>query len=97
MIHQVFTIYDSKASAYLPPFIMHKNEMALRLFTDCCNDKEHQFGKNAQDYTLFNIGEFDDNRGDVTKGLPNPLANGLELIRNELDTDIKQPDLKEVQ
>lgn len=83
MIHQLFAIHDSKAQAYLPPFIIHKNDMALRVFADCINDRNHQFGKNPADYTLFNIGEFDDNKGAVTKGLNISLANGVELINPE--------------
>ena len=81
MKHEMFAIYDSKAHAYLPPFIMHQTEMALRVFGDCINDLEHQFGKNPGDYTLFHIGEYDDNKGKVTTQKLNiSLANGVELI-----------------
>ena len=82
---------------------MHQNEMAIRVFSDCVNDRGHQFGKNPADYTLFNIGAFDDNKATVKTQNPIfSLANGLELItpfdpdQQQLFTDPPIGDLKEV-
>lgn len=63
MIYLVYSIYDSKAEAYLPPFILPKKAMAVRAFTDCVNSPTHQFGQNPEDYTLFELGSFDDQHG----------------------------------
>lgn len=81
MKHIIFAIYDSKAQAYLPPFIMHRTEMATRVFADCVNDyPNHQFSKNPQDYTLFTIGQFDDNTAKIkTEKMILSLGNGLEF------------------
>lgn len=54
----VFTVYDSKAEAYLPPFFVNTKGEAIRAFSDCCNDKNHQFGQHAADYTLFELGSY---------------------------------------
>lgn len=80
MQHSIFTVYDDKAKAYLPPFFMHRAAMAIRTFTDACNDESHQFGKNPADYTLFEIGVYDDETATIKNhnSLKN-LANGLEL------------------
>ena len=63
MIHKTFSIFDSKASAYLPPFYMQTKAEAIRAIGDCVDDKEHRFAKHPEDYTLFYLGEFDDNKG----------------------------------
>ena len=104
MKHEIFAIFDSKAHAYLPPFIMHQKAMAIRVFSDCINDQGHQFGKNPGDYTLFHIGEFDDNKGTVKGHINISLANGVELIipnndqnQPSLFTDPPLGDLTEVQ
>lgn len=60
MILRVFTVYDSAAEAYLPPFYSKALGEALRSFIDTCADPEHSFYKHPNDYTLFHIGEFDD-------------------------------------
>ncbi|AXL14758.1 nonstructural protein [Microviridae sp.] len=83
MIHKIYTIYDSKAEAYLPPFFMHQQGMALRTFTDCVNDPNHAFGKHPEDYTLFNAGIFDDDLGTITQDKLESVANGLTLVQQE--------------
>lgn len=57
---QVFCVRDAKAEAYLPPFFLPKAAMALRTFTTCCNSDSHQFGEDPEDFTLWHLGEFDD-------------------------------------
>lgn len=60
MLLKVFTIYDSKAEAYLQPFFMQSTGQALRAFEDSVNDPNHQFNKHAADFTLFELGTYDD-------------------------------------
>ena len=91
MIYSVFSIYDSKAEAYLPPFILPKEGQAKRAFADCVNSETHQFGQNPADYTLFELGNFNDEDGQYLLHRANiSLGNGLEYlepdnIHGELD------------
>ena len=80
MIHIVFSIYDAKAQAYLPPFFMHSEAVAVRAFSDGINDKEHAFGRHPSDYTLFNIGNFDDATGKIEPATPIAVASGHTLV-----------------
>lgn len=66
MIHKIFTIHDSGAKAYLAPFFLHSEGIAIRTFTDCVNDPDHAFGRHPKDYTLMEIGTFDDNKGKIS-------------------------------
>jgi len=61
MILKMFTVYDSKAEAYLPPFFLRSTGEAVRSYEHVCNDPNHAFFKHPADYTLFCVGEFDDN------------------------------------
>jgi len=86
MIHNVFTIYDAKAEAYLPPFILPKISMAKRTFSDCVNSSDHQFGAHPEDYTLFTIGTFDDETAQYNLLLtPESLGLGNEYVIQEPD------------
>ena len=79
----MFTVYDSKAEAYLPPIFFKTAGEALRVFADTCNDKNHQFNKHPGDFTLFAIGDFDD--GNATLALlptPTPLAKAVEYVQS---------------
>ena len=80
MIHKMFTVYDSKAQTYTPPFFDHAEGRALRTFADCCNDYGHQFGKHPEDYTLFDCGIFDDDTGTITQDKITSIAVGHTLL-----------------
>jgi hypothetical protein len=63
MLQKVFTIYDAKAEAYLPPFYMKTTGEAERAVTMHVNEQDHNFNKFAEDFTLFELGEFDNENG----------------------------------
>ena len=80
MIHKLFTIYDEKAGAHLPIFSLPAEGMATRTFTDCINSADHQFGQHPADYTLFNIGNFDDITAEILLHDKRSLGNGVEFL-----------------
>lgn len=85
MIHRIFTIYDEKAKAYLPPFFLPESGMAIRTFADCINSDSHQFGKHPSDYTLFTLGGWDDTNAELNllnRSLS--LGNGVEFIERPI-------------
>ena len=63
--------------------------MAQRAFNDCVNDAEHNFGRHPEDYTLFKIGEFDDQTAEINWETPQSLGNGIEYVL----TPVAQKDL----
>lgn len=65
-ILKMFTIYDSKAEAYLRPFFCPTKGIALRSISDAVNTPGDNLQKHAADYTLFEIGEYDDSTGNIT-------------------------------
>jgi len=80
MIHKIYAVYDSKGEVYTPPFFDHAEGRALRTFADCCNDEGHQFGKHPEDYTLFNLGQYDDSTGTITQDKITSIATGITLL-----------------
>lgn len=57
---KIFTVFDSKVEAFLRPFFMQSKGEALRAFADTVNDKNTQLNRHPEDYTLFELGEYDD-------------------------------------
>lgn len=83
MLLKVFTVYDSKAEFYMQPFCMKSKGEAIRAFSESCNDDKTSLGKYPADFTLFEIGEFDDAKG--TYLLHNTLINcgiGNEFVKS---------------
>lgn len=60
MIKKVFAILDTKAEAFLPPFMMHTVGEAERALSDCCSDPQHNFCKFAEDFNLYELGTWND-------------------------------------
>lgn len=58
-----FTTYDSKVEMYLQPFVMRSRGEAIRSWTQICNDPKTQFNQHPSDFTLFEIGEYDEETG----------------------------------
>ena len=85
MKQQVFSIYDSKAQAYFPPFCLHNPQMAIRQFTDMVNDIESRISKHPEDYTLFQIAEWDDqdSKYKIPKNSPESLGNGVQFVNGQ--------------
>jgi len=80
---KIYTIYDSKAEAYLQPFFMQSNGAAIRAFTDLANDPQHVFGKHPEDYTLFDIGVYDESTAAiVSNATPISLGVAINYLKN---------------
>lgn len=89
MTHSCFTVYDSAAEAYLPPFFAQNHGVARRLFESACQDSEHQFAKFAADYTLFYVGEFDDASGELLpNAAPVRLVSAVEYTKSPLKLEV---------
>lgn len=91
MIQQMYSVYDEKAGAFLPPFFVPTHGIALRAFKDCVNSKDHQFGKHPADYTLFYFGDFEDADGEWINQCRKPLGTGVQFREIQLPTDITEP------
>ena len=81
MIFKIFSVYDYKAQTYTAPFFDHSEARAIRSFADCAQDPEHQFGKHPEDYTLFNLSEFDDTLASITQDKITSVATALSLVQ----------------
>lgn len=65
MVLRIFSVFDSKMNAFLPPFFTLTASMALRSFEDAVRSEGHDFGNHAEDYTLFELGSFNQHSGKV--------------------------------
>lgn len=58
---KMYSVYDCKVEAYLQPFFMRSKGEALRAWGQTVNDEQTQFCRHPADFTLFEIGEFEEN------------------------------------
>lgn len=76
----VYTIFDSASQAYMRPFFMQSDGQALRSFTDIAQDADHEIGKHPEDYSLYRIGTYDDQKGALHPEDKECLATAQEVV-----------------
>ncbi len=79
----VCSVFDSKADAYMQPFYSISRGSAIRSFMDAAQDEGHEFAKHAEDYTLFYLGEFDQQSGNFA------MLEAHESMGNALEYSTK--------
>lgn len=88
---KVYTVYDSKAEMYHPPFYQLTRGLAIRAFTDLANDPSTDVGRHPEDYYLYEIGEYDESTAFFTQDNP-PVSLGcaIEFVQPK---DVTTPDM----
>lgn len=80
-IVKVYSVRDAKLEAFMPPFYFPTNGMALRAFMDTVGDESSALAKHPSDFTLYELGSFDDSTGVFSMlSVPNPLGLASELL-----------------
>nr|UXQ88138.1 MAG: nonstructural protein [Microvirus sp.] len=79
MNFNIYSVYDSKAECYTLPFYMKHEGEALRTFKNWANNPDHPIGQHPSDYTLFQIGTFDDEIAMIISDHVNSITNALPL------------------
>lgn len=64
MIFWMYTVWDSKAKAYLLPVFAMNDEVAIRNFERDSKNPDHMFYSNGEDFSLWKRGSFDQANGD---------------------------------
>jgi len=92
----IYSIYDTAAALYLRPLFAQSDGEAIRAFSDAVLNKDTEYGKHPEDYSLFRGGIFDDNTFALTNEDKACLLTGLMAVANsrKINTNnVEQMDL----
>lgn len=93
---KIFTVYDSKAEAFLTPFFSQTTATAIRSFEQAANDPQHQFHLHPGDYTLFEIGEWHEIEGQLVMNQTHlNLGTAITYITHPLNLPVQPVQLDE--
>lgn len=91
----VYTIFDTASASYKRPFCAQADGEVIRLFKDLALNKDHEIGQHPEDYSLWRIGFFDDNKGELTPEAKECLGTALEMVASAQAVDpVKMKDLE---
>ena len=70
MKQPLIAVYDKKTSLYENPFVVRHNGEAIREWDHVRKDPNTKFGKNPEDFDLFQIGTYDSELGRIENNNP---------------------------
>lgn len=78
---ELFTIFDSKTESYREPALAYNQHDFIRQISNAFEEKREQNGlyANAEDYSVFKIGEYSKVTGKITAIEPTHVVNLHEL------------------
>lgn len=83
MTQKVFTIHDTKAETFNPPFFQPTHGEAERNFRSAMNDPKTTFNKYPEDFDLYYLGEYETNSGKFkTLDSPQHMLKGSLVLKS---------------
>lgn len=77
---QLFAIFDSKVEAYLPPWTAPNAAVAMRTFETAVMREGSDFNNHSEDYSLWHIGNYDPQSGEVKTQALVPICNAHQIV-----------------
>jgi len=93
---QLYAIFDTCSGIYEKPFFHNADDAVKREFQDVVNEKDHAINKHPEHYSLWRLGNFDNNTGKVIDEKNECLWTALEAISQsqniELPDNFNEPE-----
>lgn len=87
MILKAYAIRDSKAEMYNVPFFNKTHGEAERNFKQLVNDEKSMVHKYPDDYDLYHIGQYDDDKGVlIALSTPEHILKASNCVANKQQT-----------
>lgn len=77
---KAFSVFDEKAGAFMPPFFSTAVGQAVRSFGDGVRREDSPLSRHPEDYRLYLVGEFDDEKGQLVA-----LDGPCQLVSSGVD------------
>lgn len=77
----IVAVHDSKAELFSQPVFVQSRGQAIRSFADAVNDGKSDYARHPGDYSLFELGVYEDHSGMLMPlAVPVLLASGITLV-----------------
>lgn len=78
----IYAVKDSATDTYGLPFFLNSRGEAMRHFTDAAraNPEQSQIAKHPEDYTLYEIGMYDETDASITAQTPEQVMRAKDAI-----------------
>lgn len=80
MLTKAFAVFDSKAGYFQVPFFSPTVGTGLRLFESLCRDSQSMVSKYPSDFSLFLVGEYNDQSGELIPCIPVSVGTAVSVL-----------------
>lgn len=80
MLLNAYTLHDTKAASYSPPFFAAAHGLATRMVMELASDTSTTVGRHPADFTLYCVGRFDTESGQVLPGERQHISDVVALV-----------------
>lgn len=83
MITKLYSVFDFKTAVFGRPFTDQSDNSAIRNFADAVNDSSNPnnlWHKHPEDFSLFLVGDFDDENGELIPIHPKNLITASAIF-----------------
>lgn len=77
----MLALHDSVAAAFITPFFVANEAIAIRQLRQEVNREGSNLGANPGDYSLYNFGQWEDNKGLMEQNIPPRLVCNLSTLK----------------
>lgn len=87
MMMKIYSVFDAKLATFGRPWFQMRDAAALREFSDAVNDTSNpnnQWHSHPEDFSLFRIGEYDDQSGEIIPCTPESLVTASSLVKMDI-------------
>lgn len=85
---KIYSVFDGKAQTFSPPFVAKTDAEAIRILESVVIDERTTIGKYPDDYTLFAVGEWNEDSGIMSS--PDYVKENLGLARQILNVALER-------
>jgi len=79
MLKKIYSVYDRKVEAYGTPFVQQNEALAIRSFERAYLNPELDFSLFPEDYSLFELGTYNEDTGQIESTSPRLILNATAL------------------
>lgn len=90
----IYSVFDSKISAFMNPIFLRNSGEAIRVFESAVLDEKHDFHRYASDFTLFELGSWDDQSAKFDLySTPKSLGVAIQFLKSNVSPMVYDPNL----
>lgn len=82
-MQQIYAVKDVKSGLFSSTHVQQSNGVAIRSFSQACEDESTQFYKYPSDFSLYHLGTLNIETGEISSNTPEQISNASEFVTKQ--------------